>query len=113
TPAPTKPLETTAQQTTASTTPEDLTWRSVEMMHPGVQLVVLLAVVSVIGFVALVPGWISLVIAVVTVILVIATWGWRLRIDDSGFSYAGFLGLPRGSIPHTSIASAEVTEIRP
>ena len=48
------------------------------MMHPGVQFVVLLAIAGVLGFLTLVPGWISLVIAVVTVILVIATWGWRI-----------------------------------
>lgn len=113
TPAPSATHEATPEHSSAQSTPEDLTWRSVEMMHPGVQFVVLLAIASVLGFLTLAPGWISLVIAVVTVILVIATWGWRLRIDNHGLSYAGFLGLPRGNIPHASIASAEVTDIRP
>ena len=113
TPAPSATHDTAPEQSPKPSTPDDLTWRSVEMMHPGVQLVVLLAIAIVIGFVSLAPGWISLVIAGLTVLLVIATWGWRLRIDETGFSYAGFLGFPRGNIPHAAIASAEVTEIRP
>ena len=84
TPSPSATHQATPEHSSAQSTPEDLTWRSVEMMHPGVQFVVLLAIAGVLGFLTLAPGWISLVIAVVTVILVIATWGWRISGAGTG-----------------------------
>lgn len=51
--------------------------------------------------------------ALLVALLVLATWGWRIRIDAHGFRYSGFLGFPRAVIPHASIASVECKDIRP
>lgn len=93
--------------------PEESEWRRIETLHPGVQVFVVLSIVAVVGIALMSPSWISIGAAALVVILVVATWGWRLRIDAHGFHYSGFLGFPRATIPYASIASVEFKDIRP
>lgn len=88
-------------------------WIRSETMHPGLRIILGIAAAMTIVFVFLIPGWITLLTAVITVVACLATWGWRLRVDAHGFSYRSFLGIPRGHIPHDTIDSVELIEVNP
>lgn len=112
-PPPKDKSETPGEPPLVGAEPEESEWRRIETLHPGVQVFVVLSIVAVVGVALMSPNWISIGAAALVVILVVATWGWRLRVDAQGFHYSGFLGFPRATIPYASIASVEFKDIRP
>ncbi len=87
-------------------------WLRSESMHVGVQIVLVLAVVTAFICLIIVPSWATVLTAVLAVVVALSTWGWRYRIDNQGLSYRSYLGFPRGKIPHHAIASAESVHVQ-
>lgn len=90
---------------------ETLVWQRSEAMHRGVRIIVSLATATALVFVVVMPNWATILTALVTLLAVATTWGWRFRIDAQGFSYRSYLGIPRATIPHHAIASAELIHV--
>lgn len=112
-PAPQKKPANIAEPSHAVAEPEEYEWRSVETLHPGIQLIFAITLIAMVGIALLTPGWISIGAGIIVAVMILATWGWRLRIDPQGFHYSGFLGFPRAVIPHAAIASVESKDLRP
>ena len=87
-------------------------WLRSESMHFGVQLVLVIAVMTALVCLIITPNWATGLTTALTVTIALSTWGWRYRIDNQGFSYRSYLGFPRGHIPHQSIASAESIHVK-
>lgn len=88
-------------------------WVKTSTMHPGIQALLVVAIVAaVISAIVMNQTWMY-VIVVATIVPIIGCWSWKLKVDSRGFSYRSPLGIPRGIISHEEIKKAEPIEIKP
>lgn len=113
TPAPRTPTHVTTSAANDSGGRERTTFTATILMHISVRIILLLVTAMTIIFVFALPNWATVLTALVMVLAVWVTWGWRLRIDDTGLTYRSLAGMPRKHLPHNDIATSELIQVNP